>query len=235
MIFSEVLKSHAEPLVKEIIQHRFLTDITTNTLAPVAIIAYVQQDEFYLSQYALALKAAADLAPSPTIAHVLMPLLFEPNSESIAHTWLLKSIDISQVEQLPTTVPNPTTQAYIDFLFANKSKDFFSLITALLPCAWVYPEFAKQLAPQEVTDNPLINWLQLYDNQFPDLLKMDLATVLFAILDQQTFTQSKQQQLLAIFLQGCSYEWHFFDATYFQKTRLLANTSTITMEELMNA
>lgn len=235
MLFSDTLKSHAKPLVKEIIQHPFLADIVAQDLAPKVIIDYVQQDEFYLEQYAKSLNQAFNMAPTHKIKTELEALLFNPDSESFAHTFLLAELGITNVTQIDVGMPNPTTQAYMDFLIANGSKDFYRLITALLPCAWVYGEFAKQLAPKTKSSHPLINWLQLYDNQFPDLLKMDLAEILFSILDKQNFTDIEKNQLLKVFIQGCSYEWRFFNASYFLKDNLIDGNKILTMGALTNA
>lgn len=215
--FSETLVEQAQPILQAVISHPFLQEIITGEISNDALITYVQQDEYYLGEYAKAF-ANAYLLANNDAQRVLVAPSITTEAEIVAHEWLLEHAGTTLAE-VGLAKPNPNTVAYLNHIKASGAHNYFYQITAVLPCMWIYREFGRNLGPKVGTNTLLGKWMHLYANDMPEYFEMSIVDDLFAMLDTHIDELSAHDQanLIEIFLRGCEYEYHFFDAAYRQQ------------------
>lgn len=225
MKFSDSLIEAASPIMDAILEHPFLQEVVAETISPASLVAYVQQDEHYLSEYGKGFAQAFMLTDNVAEQAIFAPLVAVETGEAVAHQWLLAAAGTNFAE-LDRGTANPTTTAYLNHLATAGQADYLTLVTALIPCAWTYKVFGESLAPSVGQVSPLHKWLHIYANDYPDILTMELADDLFAIIDAHAdeLTTAQREALRTVFLQSCEYEWRFWEATYHQENWAFENT-----------
>ncbi|QBO37420.1 hypothetical protein EQG49_13535 [Periweissella cryptocerci] len=225
MKFSDSLIEAANPIIDAILAHPFLQDVVAGTISPARLIAYVQQDEHYLSEYDKGFAQAFTMTDNIAEQAIFAPLVAVTTGESVAHNWLLSAAGTS-LDELDLGKANPTTTAYLNHLALAGQHDYLTLVAALIPCAWTYRVFGETLAPQVGEETALQKWLHVYAGDYPEILTTELADELFSILDfhAASLTTAQRQTIQTVFLQSCEYEWRFWDAVYHQETWTFENT-----------
>lgn len=176
---SERLTTVAQPMLQAIIKHLFLQDVVSGTISKEAIVAYVQQDEYYLGEYAKCFANAYTLATDSEEQAAIIPSI-AADSEVIAHEWLLEYAGTT-LAKVGLSKPSPNTIAYLNYLKVSGQHSYLYQITALPPCLWIYHEFGKALAPQMDITTILGKWMYVY-NDLPEIFEMTLANDLGPIV-----------------------------------------------------
>ena len=173
MGFSAELRRNAAPLWDKEKQHPFVTGIGDGTLPLDAFRYYMRQDYIFLIEFCrvigLAVTKAHELDDMAWFARLLHETL---NTEMSLHVGFCQDFDITE-EELKSTRPSPTTQAYTRHLLASAfSGSAGEIATAMLPCSWGYSEIGQMLQDRGLpAGQPLYaRWIEMYSSpEFADL------------------------------------------------------------------
>ncbi len=211
--FHQTLWSSIEPMWPTIVHHPFLTELADGGLSPARFAYFLEQDALYLEDFARLLATAAAKAPSrDQIKLFLSHAQGVFAVESDLHETLATALGRDGA-RLTSAERGPTTQAYLDFLFAHaQGGDYADLVIALLPCFWVYREVGLTLAAQPPSPNPLYQrWIETYaGDEFGAAVASQIA-----LADALAATEpGRQQAFLRIFAEGVGHERAFWDQAY---------------------
>ena len=158
-----------EGIRRDIDELPFIRALADGSLDRELFLAYLAQDALYLREYARVLAEAARLAPTPEE----QAFWAESSHGSIAGevelhaTWLTPETGISAATF--AAEPSPVNTAYLDHLRAAAfSGDYGVLISAILPCFWLYTDLGHRLHAGDfgayATDprHPYASWLVTY-------------------------------------------------------------------------
>jgi thiaminase (transcriptional activator TenA) len=117
--------------------------------------------------------------------------------------------------QMASTPMAPTNYAYTrHLLFIAASGTLPELLTAILPCAWIYAEVGRHLVGSTPTavDHPYADWLATYVSPEFDAVgrwireRLDARAVFL--------TAQEEARLHEIFLTSTRYEWLFWEMAW---------------------
>jgi thiaminase/transcriptional activator TenA len=211
--FTAGLWEAAAPIQARILEHPFLAGLTDGTLPPDVFRTYVVQDSHYLKGFARALALAAGRAS----ADDEIVFLATAGAEAITVEHELHEGFIAELglrpEDVAATPRSPTTTAYVDFMLAHAAAGSYADgLAAVLACFWIYREVGRELVAGGSPDARYARWIDTYASdefaaQVDELLR---------IVDRhaEALGPDGRERFAAIWLQGCRYEWRFWDAAW---------------------
>ncbi|MGQ7311357.1 bifunctional hydroxymethylpyrimidine kinase/phosphomethylpyrimidine kinase [Microbacterium arabinogalactanolyticum] len=205
-----------EGIRRDIDELPFIRALADGTLDRELFLAYLAQDALYLREYARVLAEAARLAPTPEE----QAFWAESSHGSIAGelelhaTWLTPETGISAATF--AAEPSPVNTAYLDHLRAVAfSGDYGVLISAILPCFWLYTDLGRRLQAGDfgayATDprHPYASWLVTYaDPAFAIATERAIGYVVAAAAGADG---ERRHRMHRAFVAAAEHERAFFD------------------------
>ncbi|RLM49910.1 thiaminase II [Halorubrum sp. Atlit-28R] len=217
MVFTDELDDVAEATWQAIVDHPMVEELGEGTLDEATFRYWVEQDYYYLTQYARVFAHGATKAPDigrmGTFAELLDSTI---NTEMDLHRAYAADFGISEAN-LEAATPSPTTRAYTDFLVrVAATKTFGDLVAALLPCMWGFNETGKRLADRGLPDDErYAEWIQTYaGEEFTELTTWCKELLNDVAADADTETRERFRKL---FHTSARYEYRFWDAAWRQE------------------
>jgi len=146
--FSDELRAACAPIWDGLHAHPFLREIAEGTLPLEKFRFFLEQDNFYLEDYArcLALGAARsqNLAALRSFSHDLIALVDAelPSNRAL----LAQVVELGAADHGGNRRPAPATLAYTSYLLSVASRgDVLDVMASVLPCSWSYVEIAGRL------------------------------------------------------------------------------------------
>lgn len=215
MSFTGTLKAAAEPIWTQIHTMPFNAELSAGTLASEVFKGYIIQDAHYLEGFARALSMAASRAPVPeTIGQLSASATGAVMVETALHSEYMNLFGVSREDFLAT----PRSQAcdhYVNSLISTAAiKPFPVVVTALLPCFWVYYSVGQKLNTETIPNNPYKAWIDTYaGEEFAEAVNdmLDLTNRLGENADEQT-----KHAMIESFKQATWHEWMFWNSAYHQ-------------------
>jgi hydroxymethylpyrimidine/phosphomethylpyrimidine kinase len=137
---------------------RFVRELAAGSLHADRFAWYLAQDALYLREYARVLAYAAALAPTAE-----QQAFWANSSYGAIATELALHANWIPASSMFDSEPSETTTAYVDHLLAIAARaDYDCLISALLPCFWLYLDVGTTLVEHSCSDHPYREWLQTY-------------------------------------------------------------------------
>lgn len=208
--FTDGLWASIGPIYAAILRHPFITGLTDGSLPRERFEFYAVQDALYLREFARALALAGARAPKDDwIALLAEHAAGAIRVERTLHEGFFREFDLSE-EDVASTPPAPTTQAYTDYLLAVAYEaPFHEALAALLPCYWIYWEVGKALARAGSPDPLYARWIATYDSA-------EFGAVVRAVLDATNEValevgDSGRAAMRRHFHTTSRYEWMFWD------------------------
>jgi hydroxymethylpyrimidine/phosphomethylpyrimidine kinase len=208
--FAAALRQDAAPDLDEIYGLDFIKGLAEGTLTEHHFAYYLAQDALYLNGYSRVLSRAAAIAP--TEAEQLFwarsaQQCLEVESE-LHRNWLsTRTVDAGL---------GPVTKSYVDHLLASSvSGSYGVLVSAVLPCFWLYAEVGATLYGQFVaagspSGHPYADWLRTYADE--DFAAATRQAVRIADAAARAASAAERTAMTLAFKQSCRYEVDFFDA-----------------------
>lgn len=214
--FTEKVWGEAAALRQAIKDLPFNRELAAGTLHREKFQFYIIQDSIYLEAYSRALSLASAKAPDTDA------MLEFANAASIAiqveralHAGFFKDYSVSE-ESRAQTEPSPTCMNYTNFLLTTATVgNYAELVSAILPCFWVYWEVGNHIASVTKRPNPYDKWIDTYtDQNFGDATKRVIAITdrIAASAGQVTLERMRRA-----FLRCTQFEWMFWDSAYKQE------------------
>jgi thiaminase/transcriptional activator TenA len=208
---SDELWAAGADVYQQILDHPFLTELTTGDLAPDRFRYYIVQDGHYLRQYAKALTTLAGRAPDNAATS-----LFAGQAASAIPAELSKQEEL--IAQLGAAgggddAPSPTTIGYTSFvLSAVHAGTFAEGVAAVLPCYWLYWAAADALAKNSSPNPQYAAWIDTYTSA-------DFTTSVRSVLEltdrlAEAVTTAERDRMRDYYRTAARFEWMFWDAAY---------------------
>lgn len=151
--FADDLKQHSNKTWDKILNHRFILELSKDTLPKNKFLFYMKQDHYFLEQFSKSLQSAKlktkenkmkswiDVLSFSTV-HLEMKMQ-EQLLDSLGN--LTPSTFSSQSECENTILPSKTTLDYTSYLTNLSSNgNFGEIVSGKTPCPWTYLEIAQK-------------------------------------------------------------------------------------------
>jgi thiaminase (transcriptional activator TenA) len=201
------------PTYAAILEHPFVTGLTSGDLDPASFAYYVAQDAHYLRDYARALAVVGAKAPTHADTGMFARHAAETVVVELAlHDTLLAALglDPSLVSSTPVS---PTTTAYTSYLLATVYGGTFAEgLGAVLPCYWIYQRVGAALVTRGSPDPRYQQWIDTYAGE---AFAATVAEVL-ALADRvgARLGEAEEARAAQHFVTTARYEWMFWDAAW---------------------
>ncbi|MFL5626811.1 MAG: thiaminase II [Ktedonobacteraceae bacterium] len=212
---SERLRSSVLSLWQRQFQHPFVVALGNGSLSRANFEFYIRQDALFLDElaktFAYATTKTSDHAEMEQLGKLLLNTLLV---EASLHQRYGERFGLTATEMASTHMA-PTNYAYTrHLLFIATSGTLPELLTAILPCAWIYAEVGRHLVGSTpvATDHPYADWLATYVSPDFDAVgkwireKLDARAV--------SLTSQEEARLHEIFLTSTRYEWLFWEMAW---------------------
>ncbi|MBO0779724.1 MAG: thiaminase II [Ktedonobacteraceae bacterium] len=212
---SERLRASVLPLWQRQFQHPFVLALGDGSLPSANFEFYIRQDALFLDvlakTFACAIGKTSDHAEMEQFGKYILDTLLV---EADIHRRYGERLGLTAA-QMAATPMAPTNYAYTSHLLRIATTEPLpALLTAVLPCAWLYAEIGQHFAasgpPPE--SHPYADWLATYAS--PDFAAV--ALWLRTRLDASHLVPGfrEETRLLEIFRISTIYEWSFWDMAW---------------------
>ena len=212
---SERLRLSALALWQRQFQHPFVVALGNGSLARANFEFYIRQDALFLDEltktFAYAATKTSDHAEMEQFGKLFLNTLLV---EASLHQRYGERFGLTPTEMASTRMA-PTNYAYTrHLLFIAASGTLPELLTAILPCAWIYAEVGRHLvgSTPAAADHPYADWLATYVSPDFDAVgrwireRLDARAVFL--------TAQEEARLHEIFLTSTRYEWLFWEMAW---------------------
>ena len=193
-------------------QHPFNQALQNGSLSEAVFNYYIEQDSYYLQEYARAHALIASRIATP-FAEMFIQL-----AQSIVATEhdSVHQYFKSQVSYQPTGQYSLATIAYTQYLLSTCALEPVAVaVAAILPCYWVYQEVGQHIAQHAVTANPYQRWIDTYASEDFANTTQQVINIFDTLADQST--PEIRQAMLHAFYQSTCLEWQFWQGAYVQQ------------------
>ena len=212
---SERLRERVLPLWQRQREHPFVVALGNGSLPRANFEFYIRQDALFLDE----LSKTFAYAITKTTKHeemeqfgkyVLNTLLVEAE----LHCRYGERFELTPAEMAATPMA-PTNYAYTRHLLSIAATGTLpELLTAVLPCAWIYAEVGRHLVDNAspASDHPYMDWLATYASPDFDAVGVWIRKQLDTYAN--TLRAEEEARLHEIFLISTRYEWLFWEMAW---------------------
>ncbi|OYD09907.1 thiaminase II [Paludifilum halophilum] len=213
---SERLRREADIAWQKSFEHPFILGVAQGSLPLDSFIFYLGQDAYYLSVFAKVQSLAG--AKSETFAETKrwaehVQKTYEV--EKALHDRFSQRLNLAEAQK--RFQPAPTAFAYTRHLLAiAHTGSLIEIVSALLPCYWLYREIGQRLAKARPGVEVYEEWIEAYASpEFGQLVQEQIDT-----LDTLAATSSEKtlQRVHNHFLISSQYEYLFWEMAYRRET-----------------
>ena len=212
---SERLRESVLPLWQRQLTHPFVVALGNGSLPRANFEFYIRQDALFLDEltktFAYATTKTADHQEMEQFGRYLLNTLLV---EADLHHRYGERFGLTPTE-MATTQMAPTNYAYTRHLLSIASTGTLpELLTAILPCAWIYAEVGRHLVGDTLPapDHPYTDWLTTYASPDFDAVEVWIRARLDAYAT--ALNPEQEARLHNIFLISTRYEWLFWDMAW---------------------
>ncbi len=215
MAFTQRLYESTRPVWDEQMGHPFVRALGEGTLPQSRFAYYIKQDALFLGEFAKTFAYATTRTDDPhrmqKFAEMLVNTLLV---ERALHHSSGAKLGLTSA-QMAATEMAPTTYAYTrHLLHISATGSLSDLVTAILPCMWIYAEVGRQFQAQGLPteDHTYRDWLLTYAS--PEF--QEDAGWLRSVLDEDAagLDESHLHRLEQIFMTSSRYEWMFWEMAW---------------------
>ncbi|MDP9352292.1 MAG: thiaminase II [Chloroflexota bacterium] len=213
--FTQRLYEGARSIWLKQLEHPFVRALGEGTLPRSRFEFYIRQDALFLNEltktFAYATTRTENSHEMQRFGELLLNTL---QVEQALHQSYGEKFGLTP-EQMAATRMAPTNYAYTrHLLHISATGSLPELVTAILPCAWIYAEvgrhFQEQGLPTE--DHAYRDWLLTYASPGFE----EVGIWLRGVVDDRAegLDEGHRRRLVEIFLTSSRYEWMFWDMAW---------------------
>ena len=198
--------------------HPFIRELAAGTLPLEKFRFFIEQDNFYLVDYArcLAMGAAksrneVELRYFTTDLNAVLDAELPSNRALLARVIELRAADSGgSLTQAPANV------AYTSYMQSLALRGGpLEIMAVLLPCAWSYIEIAHRLADETRDDHPVYSdWIAFFSLEQNVEMVEKMRADLDALIEEEGLTEARRDDLGQIFATSSRLERGFWDMVY---------------------
>jgi thiaminase/transcriptional activator TenA len=212
MKFTDQLRQEVDSIWEASFNHPFVTGIADGSLPLECFRFYVLQDSYYLSHFsrvqALGAAKATDLH---TTARFAAHAQGTYEAELQLHENFSKRLGITDEERRAFR-PAPTAYAYTSHMYRSGYGHLGDILSALLPCYWLYYEIGERLKDATPAESIYQDWIAAYGGEwFRELVEEQIHR-----LDKiaETVTEADRKRMREYFWMSSQYEYLFWEMAY---------------------
>ena len=229
--FAEELRLCSIETWRRILNHRFIIELSNNTLPVNKFLFYLKQDHYFLEEFSKFLQSAKQKAINNKMKQWLDSLYISiVDIEMEMQRQMLRSIDPSSppaagshpnsnniANRLVTTkhtiMPCKITLNYTSYLkHVSSSGTFSEIVSVMAPCPWTYLEIAQQLSRRSIHNEVYSNWVKFYSLEESCKQVDEIKQILNMI--GQTENEKSKVMMKNHFANACKYEYLFWEMAY---------------------
>ncbi|WP_246938949.1 thiaminase II [Bacillus pinisoli] len=225
MKFSEQLRKDADAIWEASFQHPFVKGIADGTLPLECFRFYVLQDSYYLTHFskvqALGGAKATDLH---TTARFAAHAQGTYEAELELHRNFSMRMGITE-EEKQNFKPAPTAYAYTSHMYRAGYGNLGEILSALLPCYWLYYEIGEKLQGSTPVEPIYQDWIATYGGDwFRELVEEQINR-----LDEIAAKASEAdlERMRENFIISSQYELAFWEMAYKQEEWPVTEATTV--------
>ncbi|WP_338604191.1 thiaminase II [Sulfolobus tengchongensis] len=205
---SEKLWNSILDIYSSILKHPFITELVEGTLSRDKFKYYIVQDYLYLREFSKALAILSAKAENEDHALLFASHIQDAiNVEKMLHKFYIKEFNLN----LENYEMSPTNLAYTSYLIAVAySRPFSEVISAVLPCYWIYMEVGKELLKKGSKDRYYQKWIETYGGE--EYEKGVRAVI--NIVNSLKLSEDDLEKMKMHFRTASVYEYLFWDSAY---------------------
>ena len=152
MTFAYQLKLNAREIWQKILNHRFIIELSNDTLPINKFLFYLYQDHYFLEEFANFLQSAKQSTDNKMKKWLDSLYSNTVNLEMEMQSQILNSLVVSSQSSFSSAAkynifPSKTTLDYTSYLRRISSSGTLSeIVSVMAPCPWTYLEIAQQLS-----------------------------------------------------------------------------------------
>ena len=198
---------------KAILDHPFITGLTTGELPREAFEFYVVQDALYLQEYSRALALCAARAPNEDATKMFAEHAAGAiDVEHQLHESFFKDFGLSE-DDVRSTEFAPTNLAYTSYLLATVYRGSFAeALGAVLPCYWIYMEVGKELLQRGSPEPLYTRWIDTYGGEEYAQIVSRVLRLTDEVGDD--LSRTDERLMGKHFRTTARFEWMFWDMGY---------------------
>jgi thiaminase/transcriptional activator TenA len=215
MKFSEQLRKDVDSIWEASFNHPFVTGIADGSLPLDCFRYYVLQDSYYLSHFsriqALGASKATDLH---TTARFAAHAQGTSEAELSLHANFSKRLGITDEEKKAFQAA-PTAYAYTSHMYRAAYGHLGDVLSAILPCYWLYYEIGERLQGSTPAEPIYQDWIAAYGGDwFRELVEEQINR-----LNQiaETVTEEDRKRMREHFRISSQYEYSFWEMAYIKE------------------
>ena len=205
---SEKLWNSIVDVYDSILKHQFIKELVEGKLDREKFKYYIIQDYLYLREFSkvltiLSAKAENEEQSLLFISHVQDAI----KVETALHKFYIGEFNINTEEY----EMSPTKLAYTSYLIAVAyARPFHEILSAVLPCYWIYMEVGKELLKKGSRDFYYQKWIETYGGEE---YEKGVRAVL-SIIDNLNVSSEEFKKMKVHFRTASVYEYMFWDSAY---------------------
>jgi thiaminase/transcriptional activator TenA len=212
---SERLRAGVLPLWQRQLEHPFVVALGSGSLPRANFEFYIRQDALFLDEltrtFAYAVTRAARHDEMKQLGKYVLDTLLV---EAALHRRYGERFGLTP-EEMAATRMAPTNYAYTRHLLSIAATGTLpEILTATLPCAWIYAEVGRHLVGRTppASDHPYADWLATYASPDFDAVELWIRARLDAYAP--SLSPEQERRLHEIFLTSTRYEWLFWEMAW---------------------
>ncbi|WP_456276086.1 thiaminase II [Bacillus sp. AK128] len=225
MKFTEQLRKDADAIWEASFHHPFVTGIADGSLPLECFRFYVLQDSYYLTHFskvqALGASKALDLHTTSRFAAHSQGTY---EAELQLHENFSKRMGITE-EERQSFQPAPTAYAYTSHMYRAGYGHLGDILSAILPCYWLYYEIGERLQGATPAEPIYQDWIAAYGGEwFRELVEEQINR-----LDEiaKCLTEADLKRMRENFLISSQYELSFWEMAYKQEKWPVTETANV--------
>ena len=215
---SDGFRARCEPIWRGLHEHPFINELAAGTLPLEKFRFFLEQDNFYLEEYARCLAmGAARSRTEAELRYFTTDLNQVLDAELPSNQALLdRVIEMGAADRGGSLAMAPANVAYTSYLQSLALRGgALEIMASLLPCAWSYIEIAADLRERTDADHPVYGgWIAYFS--LPSNVEMVTAMRrdFDALVVEEAGTQERRDHIEQIFATSSRLERSFWDMAY---------------------
>jgi thiaminase (transcriptional activator TenA) len=215
---SDGFRAQCDGIWRGLHEHPFITELAEGTLALERFRFFLEQDNFYLEEYArcLAMGAAKsrterELRYFTTDLNQVLEAELPSNRDLLARV-----IEQGAADRGGALAMAPANVAYTSYMLSLALRGGpLEIMASLLPCAWSYVEIATALRERTDLEHPVFgDWVGYFSLPANVEMVAEMRRDFDALVEQEATTEARRAEIGAIFATSSRLERGFWEMAY---------------------
>lgn len=202
---NRLIHERGNALAEEVFQNQFIQNVKKGVIEPQYLIEYVNQDTKYLDLFMKIHRKLLNEITDQTLSDLFQEVV--SNTERTQHERLCELANVNLAKIINDGMLDGTKNYMNNMRQALQTDNQLMILSAILPCHWIYNQFANELLNQGLDQqNPFYDWVKVYADSG------DSIQLIFNYINQIATKYSKEDQVKTqtYFNENCAYENQFF-------------------------